>query len=219
MREHAARAGDRIHRAARRDDLVVGQEQVERIVDRRAGQQRHLGVAVDEDLLHVVRELHAVERLLVRERRIPELLGELREAGDALLAVVVAHEMRLAIEDELAGEGACAILGHARRGGLGARGVEHGPNTVFMATKAADIPALPTRNWRRPMPCRGASSSASASISLSTRCCARVCGNGVNSPLEIIWVGTGEPSAAVSAVPRLRRSSSLRYRMDGLPEA
>ena len=63
-------------------------------------------------------------RLLVRQRRVPELLGELRQASDADIPVVIAHEMRLAVEDELAGERARAFLGHARRGGFGAAGVE-----------------------------------------------------------------------------------------------
>src|SRR6185436_4600747 len=81
--------------------------------------------AVDVDLLHVVGELHAIQRLLVRESRIPELLGELRESGDTHLAVVVAHEVRLAVEDELAREFSGAVLGGAGRGGLGLRRGEY----------------------------------------------------------------------------------------------
>ena len=38
-----------------------------------------------------------------------------------------------------------------------------------------------------------------AQICASTRCCSRVCGNGLYSPFETICVGTGERNAAVSA--------------------
>jgi hypothetical protein len=42
----------------------------------------------------------------------------------ASLAIVVAHEMRLAVEDELAGEPTRARLRGAGCGGLGLRGIE-----------------------------------------------------------------------------------------------
>ena len=45
----------------------------------------------------------------------------------------------------------------------------------------------------------GAELSAISLMRASTRCCSRVCGNGLNSPLETIWVGTGERNEPVSA--------------------
>jgi hypothetical protein len=114
MREHAPRAGDPVDGLARRRDLVVGQEEVEGIVDRRTREQRDLGVAVDEDLLHVVREHEAGQVALVREPGVPVRLGELRQAEESFLRVVLAHEVRLAVEDELAGEGPGTGIGDAR---------------------------------------------------------------------------------------------------------
>ena len=85
-----------------------------------------------------------------------------------------------------------------------------GPNTSFMARNAAAMPALEARNRRRSMPCRGPRPSAISLMRASPRCCSRVWGSGTNSPLETIWVGTGEAKAATSAGAVRVSSSSLR---------
>src|SRR5215831_19834460 len=82
---------------------LVGEEPILRNVGRRAGDQRHLGVAVEEDLLVVVGELQVLDRLLLpRERRVPSGLADrLPLAHETHDAGVVAKEVRVAIHDEL----------------------------------------------------------------------------------------------------------------------
>ena len=125
VRQGAARAGHLVDHVAGAGDLVVGEEQVLVVVGGRAGDHRDLGVAVDEDLLHVVLELVAREALAAGDVRVPVLLREVGGEHQQLLAVVVAHEMRLAVDDELLLECRGACVGHAGRGGLGTAGGEH----------------------------------------------------------------------------------------------
>jgi hypothetical protein len=113
MAEQAPRVGDPVHSRAGGVDVVVGEEVPVGVVEGRAGQQRHLRIAVDEDLLHVVLELEAREVVLARQRRVPVLLGVLREAEQPLLVEVVAHEVGLDVDDELSRERAGAVGRHA----------------------------------------------------------------------------------------------------------
>ena len=209
--EQAPRAAILLMDCAGHRDLVVAQEIPRLVVEGRAREQRHLRVAVDEDLLDVVLELVAGQRVLAPEGRVPVLLGVLGEVEQAVLVEVVAHEVGLGVDDELLGERA-RPAGSPRpaSGPRPALTSKTGPNTSFMARKAAAMPALDARNWRRFIPCRGPRSSASSLMRASTRCCSRVWGSGLNSPLETIWVGTGEANAATSAGAVRVSSSSLR---------
>ena len=92
--------------------------------------QRHLGVAVEEDLLEVVRELQILDGLrLAGERRVPARLADrlalAHEAGDAR---VVAQEVGVHVHDELVGQRLGALARHLRDRRLGAaRAVRAGP--------------------------------------------------------------------------------------------
>ena len=91
----------------------MSQEQVDFVVDRGAGEDTDVGVTVDVNFLDVVAELEAVERCFVLQVRIPVRLRKLRKPRN-VGGVVIANEMRLAVEDELAGE-----LGRTLVGGAG----------------------------------------------------------------------------------------------------
>src|SRR6516162_1050011 len=82
------------------------------------------------------------------------------------------------------------------------------PKTSFIARKAAAMPQLVRRNCRRSSPSLGAIASAISLTRSSKRRCCAVCGNGLNSPFDTIWVGTGERNAARSA-GSVRESSDL----------
>ena len=126
MTEQAPRAGDTVDGRARGRDLVVGQQIPRRIIEGRAREERHLGIAVDVDLLDEVLELVAGEVVVAGQRGIPVLAGVLREVEEAGLAEIVPHEVHLIVEDELAGERIRALVGDARRLRLGAGHVENG---------------------------------------------------------------------------------------------
>ena len=104
--KQAARAREVVDEFARLDDLLVGQKPPARIVERRAAQERHVGVAVVVDLFHIVQELVAGERgdALLLHLRVPVLARKIRQTQQLLVIEVVAHEMGLDVEDELAGE-------------------------------------------------------------------------------------------------------------------
>ena len=129
---------------ARLGDLLVGQEPPGRIVERRAAQQRQAGVAVVEDLLHEVLELVAGERVDASAfiSGFQCSLGELAEVQQLLVVEVVAHEMGLDVEDELAGE---ALRAGLRQLGLARLGRRR-PGRRWRRR---------SRSWRRtPPPCR-----------------------------------------------------------------
>jgi len=72
------------------------------------------------------------------------------------------------------------------------------PKTSSSATRAV-VPQLVRGKFRRLYPNFSATPSANSFSRASNRRCCGVCGKGLNSPLEIIRVGTGERSAARSA--------------------
>ena len=130
MTEQAPRAGDTVDGRSRGRNLVVGEQIPRRIIEGRAREERHLGIAVDVDLLDEVLELVAGEVVVAGQRGIPVLAGVLREVEEAGLAEIVPYEVDLIIEDELAGEPIRAPVGHARRLRLGAGHVENGPEDL-----------------------------------------------------------------------------------------
>ncbi len=118
MRQHPAGAGDRIDGPARRGDLVVRQKTGIFVVHGRAGQYRHIRIAVDINFLDVIGELQAIQRDLAFHVGIPVRFCPLGETGYVCL-IIVAHEMRLAIENELPGEFTGALMRRARARCLG----------------------------------------------------------------------------------------------------
>ena len=105
--------------------------------------------------------------------------------------------MHLVVEDELAASWSAAPPPR-RVGGFGGVDLENRAEDLVQATKAAAMP----------QPCAGsrggpgrllAVSSAISFNRASNRRCAAVCGSGLNSPLEIICVGTGDSNVAASA--------------------
>ena len=104
--KYAGIARHLIHRAAGGLDRVIGQQPPGRIVERRARQQRHLGIAVEEDLLQVVVHLVAGER----HRRIVDVRVDIRthrplgQAEQTFLLEIIADEVGLVVENELAGK-------------------------------------------------------------------------------------------------------------------
>ena len=106
--------------------MLVRQEPPARIVERRAGKQREVRVAVIVDFLDVVLELVPDERGDIRKVRVPVILRELRKAKQLLVLEVVTHEVGLDVEHELSGQTLGAGLdqfGLARLGGID---LEHG---------------------------------------------------------------------------------------------
>ena len=85
-----------------------------------------------------------------------------------------------------------------------------GPNTSFMATKAAAIPAAVFRNLRRGNPCLRASGSASSRRRSSNLRCSSLRGGGVNSPLVTACVGMGDSLRNLDARVVLLSSSGVR---------
>ena len=100
VRQHPPRTGNGIDGFASGRNLVVGQEEIGFVIDRRARQNDDIGIAVDEDFLDVVGELQPIQFDFALHAGIPVCFGELRDGGN-VGRVIVPHEMRLAIEDEL----------------------------------------------------------------------------------------------------------------------
>ena len=103
VREHPARAGFLVQLLARVELHLVGEEG-ELLVHRvGAADARDLGVAVEEDLLHVVREHQVVDGLrLAHQRRVPARLAHrlaLRDEGADRRAF--AQEVRVHVHHEL----------------------------------------------------------------------------------------------------------------------
>ena len=127
--QHARAAGQLVDGATGVLDGVVRQQPPRRIVEGRAREQRHLRVGVEEDLLQVVVHLVAGQR----HRGIGDVRvdlgadGPFRQAQQAFLLEVVADEVGLVVEDELAGQLAAAVVGHLHVARLGLRHIEHGP--------------------------------------------------------------------------------------------
>ena len=153
MRQQPPRAREAVDQRARLGHLRVGQEPPGRIVERRAAQQGQAGVAVVEDLLDVVLELVAGERgdALRLQLRVPVLARELGQAQKLLVVEVVAHEVGLHVEDELAGQALRARLRQLGLARLGRRHLEdvaavdlvHGnEGRRHAATRAQELPAI-----------------------------------------------------------------------------
>ena len=150
MRQQAPRPGEVVDQLAGLGDLLVGQEPPARVVERRAAQQRHAGVAVVVDLLHEVLELVAGERGHPLQLRVPVLVRELGQVQQLLVVEVVAHEMGLDVEDELAGEALRPRLHQLGLAGLGRRDLEdvavdlvHGDERRrHAAARAEELPAV-----------------------------------------------------------------------------
>ena len=107
-------------------DLRVAEEFPGIVIKRRTAQHRHVGIAVEVNLPHVVLELDQVDVDVVGVHSRFEVRGRLlQEAEEAFLRVVVAHEVGLHVEDELLPEGFGALVGHSGVGGLGLGHVEH----------------------------------------------------------------------------------------------
>ena len=125
--KQAARAGEVVDEFAGLDDLLVGQEPPARIVERRAAQERHVGVTVVVDLFHIVLELVAGERgdALLLHLRVPVLARKIRQPQELLVIEIVAHEMGLDVEDELTGETLRARQHQFGLAGLGRRDLEN----------------------------------------------------------------------------------------------
>ena len=119
--EHALAAGEAIHLGARLGLHLVREEPVARLLGARARDQRDLGVAVEEHLLEVVRELEILQGLgLARERGVPPRLAHrLARAHEALEARVVAQEVRVHVHDELIRQPLRALVRQLGRRGLG----------------------------------------------------------------------------------------------------
>ena len=90
------------------------------IVGRRVGQQRDLGVAVEEHFLEVIVEFQVGDGLfLAAEFGVPAGFADRGAHGDEIgQPGVVAQEMRVGVEDVLALQRNGALVGHLRRGGL-----------------------------------------------------------------------------------------------------
>ncbi len=80
-----------------------------------------------------------------------------------------------------------------------------------MAMNDAAVPPDEVMNERRLIPSFFEAASASSLIRASTFFCCAVCGSGMYSPLETIWVGIGErsPSSTASAGVNFSSCSSL----------
>ena len=93
------------------------------VIERRAAQQRDRRVAVEEDLPNVVLELVDVKVIrLPGQRGVPVLRGEDGKPKDALLGVLVVHEVGLHVHDELAPRG---VRARGRDVGVGRLGLAH----------------------------------------------------------------------------------------------
>src|SRR5713101_5100615 len=85
-----------------------------------------------------------------------------------------------------------------------------GPNTSFRATKAAAMPQLVRRNWRRSIPSLRALASERSLSRSSKRRWRCVCGRGLNSPFDTMRVGTGDLKSSLSAGSVCASSRLLR---------
>ena len=151
MGEQAPSAGRLVDHGARLRYLLVGEQPPGLVVERRSREQRHLGVAVEEDLLQVVLELVALQghRHILEHAGVPVLGGVLAEVEQPLLVEVVAHEVRLVVEDELALEPLGAGVGHVLVAASASETSHTGPNTSFMARNAVAMPDADLRKLRR----------------------------------------------------------------------
>ena len=84
------------------------------------------------------------------------------------------------------------------------------PKTWFMARNEAAMPEAVWKKRRRDRPCRRASRSPSSLSRASTSRCFAVCGTGMYSSLDTIWVGTGDGNEEVSAGSNSLSCSSVR---------
>jgi hypothetical protein len=101
---------------------LVGEEPVALVLRGRAADQRHLGVAVEEDLLEPVVVFEVLQRLRPpAQRGIPARPADrVARPREAVEPRVVAQEMRVHVHDELAGERLRALGRDAGRRRLGA---------------------------------------------------------------------------------------------------
>src|SRR5262245_19624889 len=151
VRQKSPRAGEVVDHLASAHDLLVGKQPPGGIIEGRAGQERDVGVAVVIDLLDVVLEFVANERIGVAlERRIPVLGGELCQIQQFLVVEIVAHEMRLHVENELTaqalrpcpGELGLARLGRVDLEYAGAIDLVHGEKgSGHAAARLHELPA------------------------------------------------------------------------------
>ena len=127
MRQQATRTGEVVDQLPRLDDLLVGQKPPARVVERRAAQERDVGVAVVVDLLHIILEFVAGKRgdAFLLHPRVPVLARKVRKPKQLLVIEVVTHEMGLDIEDELIGEALGARQHQFGLAGLGGRDLEN----------------------------------------------------------------------------------------------
>jgi hypothetical protein len=133
VREQPLGAGDRGDHVARLGDLVVGEQPPFGVVERRTGEQREVGLAVQIDLLQEVVEPVALQAQtdVLKHLRVPVLGREIAEPEQTLLVEVVADEMALDVEDELARQILGARLCDLQLGGLGLAHLEHLPEHLI----------------------------------------------------------------------------------------
>ena len=126
VRQQATRAGEVVDQLPRLDDLFVGQKPPARVIERRAAQERDVGVAVVVDLLHIILEFVAGKRgdAFLLHPRVPVLARKVRKPKQLLVIEVVTHEMGLDIEDELISEALGARQHQFGLAGLGGRDLE-----------------------------------------------------------------------------------------------
>ena len=132
VREHAPGAGKPVHVGPRLRLHLVGEEPVLRHFRGSAADAGHLGIAVEIDLLEVVREHQIVDRLLLLpQRRIPSRLAHrVALVDEGLDPRSRPEEVRVHVHDELLGEllrprigvlgGGRLRLGHAEEAPVGA---------------------------------------------------------------------------------------------------
>jgi hypothetical protein len=123
MREHPFRAGETVHVGARLRLHLVCQEPVFGNLRRRAADAGDLRIAVEINLLQVIRKHQVIDRLfLTGELRIPAGLADGASLIDERLnARTGTQKMRMHVHDELAGQLLCAIVGALALRGFGTR--------------------------------------------------------------------------------------------------
>jgi hypothetical protein len=149
VKEQTLRSRDAVYAVGRLAHLVVGRKPFRRVIERGAAQQRDLGIAVEEDLLDVIVELVAIKRQPVgifQQPRVPVRVGVFRKEQDVFDIIVVFDEM---------GQPASWLARAALTSGSPASaGVtsKTRPKTSLSATKAAAMPQLVRRKFRRLYP-------------------------------------------------------------------
>ena len=125
MRHHPPRAGLFVDLRAGLEHLRLGDEPVLRHVRGRVRQQRHLGVAVHVDFFDIIGVFEVVEGLIASQLLVPaELAKGVAHFDKAGKPGVVAQEMGVAVDDELARQGLGAVGRHVGGCRLGEAGVE-----------------------------------------------------------------------------------------------